>query len=137
MPQATPKLTLQRVLMVHAIHILYARLYAVARTGSVLALFQTRWDPLILEVLAKDHLIGCIFLARQSATVFQIDVIASIEPKQEKWTLCEVFWVLKQYVKKLGIKRIIIRSIEEDIKQALKQCGFESAYYDSVLFIHI
>lgn len=136
-PHFAPKLNFQRVLMVHVINTLLARFSAVGRTGSILALFQNQWNPLILEVFAEDTLIGCIFLNRQSANVFQIDVISSIKPKQEEWIHCEVFLALKQYIKKLGAKRIIIRSIEENMKQTLQLCGFEPAYYDSVLFIDL
>ena len=132
-----PKLNLQRALTVHFTNIIYARLQAAVRTGSVLALFQSRWNPIILEVIAEDKLIGCVFLTRQSVNIFQINAISSVNPNQEEKIMPAVIVTLKKYVKTLGGTQIIIQTIENTMKQILQQSGFEVSFYDDVLFFDV
>lgn len=136
-PQYTSRVTFQRALLIHILHKLFARLSAVARNGSVSTLFQTQWNPLVLEVLANDTLLGCVFLARQSENVFQINVVASVRSKPEEWEDFDVFVELKKYVKRLGATRLIVRSTDEEMKKALQLTGFEAAFYDNVLYLDI
>lgn len=133
-PQPAPKLTLQRALVAHIIRILFVRLHAVASTGSILAIFQSKWDPIILEILTEGELIGCCFIERQSKEVFQINVIAKIAPKQETWMEHDVMAVVKEYLKRLGATRIIVRSNVEEMKNFLKMCGYTSIFSDSILY---
>jgi hypothetical protein len=132
-----PKLNFQRVLTVHVLNILLARLQAVAKTGSVLAFFETFWNPIILEVLKEDKLIGCVFLSRESLTVVQINGIAPIKSTQNDWVIFDVIVELKKYITKFGANRIIIRSIEDELKLVLTKSGFEAAFYDNVLYFDI
>ena len=136
-PQPSPKLTLQRAVMIHLIQKLFARSHAVARTGSVHALFDKMWNPLVLEILAENKLVGCAFVARQSVNVFQINVVSSVKPKQKEWVLADVFLTLKQYLRKFGATRIITRSSEEETKRVLRACGFEGVFYDNVLYLDV
>ena len=131
------KLSFQRALSIHILGMLYSRLSAVSRTGSVLAFFQTRWNPVVLEVLVHGKVIGCIFLLRQSEIVFQLIVFESIPSGRHEWSDSKVLTSLKSYLKGLGIKRIIIKAIEEKTKKRLQTSDFEVAFSDNVLQLDI
>lgn len=135
MSQTVPKWTLVRVLAIHVVHILHARLNAFSKTGSVLSLFQRWWDPIILEILAKGKLIGCCFMARQSGKVFQINVIVTVELEQRKWA--EIRTTVMEYVKKLDGTRIIAISSIEEMTDLLKKFGFRMAFLDDVLYLDL
>lgn len=133
-PLTKPKWTLLRALSVHVAHIIFARLQVVARTSSVQALFQSQWDPIIFDVLTEGRRIGFCFLSRQSAAVFQIDVIGIAEPHLRRRVMSELVSELKKHVRILGATRIIVRADTEEMMNLLKKCGFRSAFLDDVLY---
>jgi len=136
-PQEMPRLTIRRVLTFHLVRILFARLHAVARTGLIFALFQTRWDPIILEVRVDYKLVGYCFMERQSAEVFQVSMIASVGQEREKWAERDILFAAKKYLKTIGASRIFVRSSNKEMKIVLKMCDFKSAFQDNILYLDL
>jgi hypothetical protein len=123
-----------RALAMRLIHIFFARLDAVARIGSISPFFQDQWDPIILEVFAENKLVGFCSLLRQSAQVFEIEVIGILQTERRSFTMRELLKVVKKYVKGgLGATRIIVSTGSEEMVNLFKNCGFKLAFLDDVL----
>ena len=137
LPQSLPKLTLWTVGAFHVTRILLARLHAVARTGSFLALIQSRWDPIILAVLLDHKLLGYCFVGRQSAGVFQISLIADVGQEQDEWAKRYLWVAVKKHLKILGATRIFVRTSTKELKDVLKMTGFNSAIQDNILYLDL
>lgn len=126
-----------RALAIRLVHILFARLDAVARIGSISPLFQSQWDPIILEVFAENKPVGCCSLLRQSAQVFEIEVVGIFQTERKELTMHRVLKAVKKYVKGLGATRIIVSTGSEEMVNLCKNCGFKLAFLDDVLYFDL
>ncbi len=133
--QETPKLTFLRGFALHIVRIVFARSHAVARTGSILAFFRTRWDPIILETTLDCRLMGYCFIERQSAEVFQVSIITGVGHLRARWVEHDILAAALNYMKSLGATRIFVRTSSDEMASILKKCEFNLAFQDSILFL--
>lgn len=136
-PKEIPRLTPWRVLAFHIVRILFARLHAVARTGSIPAIFQNRWNPIILEVFVERKLIGYCFMQRQSAEIFQVNMIAGVRQEQEKCVERDIMFAAKKYLNAIGASQVFVRSSNEEMVSLLQMCDFKSVFQDNILYLDL
>ena len=125
------------VLAIRLLHILYARFNAATRTGSIFTLFQSRWNPIILEVFEEDKLIGCCSLVRNNANVFEIEAIGAMQTEKREVNIREITKAVKEYLRELGATRILISIDLENMADLLRKDGFELAFLDDVLYFDL
>jgi hypothetical protein len=130
----TKKLGILRALAIRFIHILFARLNAVAKTGSIYPFFQNQWDPIITEIFSEKGLVGCFSLIRQSEQVFEIEVIGILNTESRESTMHEIIKIIQKYVKRLGGSRVIVSTGSNKIAELLKNYDFKLAFVDDVLY---
>lgn len=135
--QSTEKWSILRALSIRLVHILFARLNATVRTGSLSPLLQSQWDPITLEIVVEDELMGSCTLVKQSAHVFEMEVIGVVETKRGERAEREVVNAVKKYMRRLGATRIITRPGSEEMADWLKECGFRLAFIDDVLYFDL
>jgi len=133
-PKLPVKLNFQSAFTLHILHTIYAKLSAVARSGSISSAFQSLWNPLVLEVLKGGKVIGCVFLERQSKTVFELESFV-IWSEVEHSIILEVVSGIQEYIKCLGASRIVIKSSDSKLLNVLHSSGFDTAFCDEVLFL--
>ncbi len=131
---STEKWSIMRALTIRLIHILFARLNAVARTWRISSLFESWWDPIFLEIITEGKLIGCCSLVRQSLGVFKIELFGIAETERGKRSEVEAMVAIKKYVKGMGATRIIVSTSSEEMAILFKKCGFRLAFVDDVLY---
>jgi len=120
----------------HLLHIAYSRLSAIAGNGSISSAFQSIWNPLILEILANDKLVGAVFLERCSTDVLELEALI-IWGELEDFALTDVISKVIEYSSVKGASKIIMKTSDEKLGKQLDQCGFNLSFCNSVMSLEL
>jgi GNAT superfamily N-acetyltransferase len=132
------RLTLPKTIITHLFHILLERLIVVSRQGRITPLFQGNLDMIPFKVIADDEIVGFCFLKRLNSRVFEVGLIGVLESKRGLGIGSQAIDLIKQYVKKMGANRLIVRA--SGIKQVagfFTKCGFKQVFSEEVFFFDI
>jgi len=72
-----------RLIITRVVHIWSSRLAIAFQNSSFLPLFQSRWDPIPLEIIANGEPIGCCFLVRLSEDAYELGIIGVLKAKRK------------------------------------------------------
>jgi len=134
----TDRLTLPRTIIIHLFHILLERLIVASQQGRITSLFQSNLDMIPFKVIADDEIVGFCFLKRFNSRVFELGLIGVLKSKRGLGIGSQTIDLIKQYVKKMGANRLIVRA--SGIKQVagfFTKCGFKLAFSEEVFFLDI
>ncbi len=90
------------------------------------------------KVIADDEIVGFCFLKRFNSRVFEVGLIGVLESKRGLGIGSQTIDLIKQYVKKMGATRLIVRA--SGITQAagfFAKCGFKPAFSEEVFFLDV
>jgi hypothetical protein len=119
-------------ILMNLLHIIYTRLSAISRSGSISNVFQPYWNPIILEVSTNNMLVGGVFLEKCSSDVLELEAIF-FWTKLKDSLFAEAILNIVNYAKTQGVSKIIMKSPDEEIGRQLCQSGFNLAISNSVM----
>jgi hypothetical protein len=120
----------------HLLHIVYTRLSAVAKSGSISSGFQSSWNPLIFEISINDKLVGGAFLEKGSNDVLELEAVI-LWAQVDDSVLANIILLILKYAKANGFSKIIMKSSDEKLGKLLSQSGFNLEVYNSVLSMEL
>ena len=127
-------MTVPRTIAVRLTQVLLARLSIALQIGSIIPLFQTRWDPIPFEIVADDEVVGCCFLLRLNPRTVHLGIIGVLKAKQGLGIGAQAVEAIKEYSRKMGARRIIAGTGPRRTAGFFKRCGFKHAFSEQVLF---
>jgi GNAT superfamily N-acetyltransferase len=130
-------ITVLRTIAVRLIHVLLARLSVAARIGSILPLFQTRWDPIPFEIVVNCEVVGCCFLVRLSRKAVELGIIGVLKTKRGMGIGAQAVEAIKEYARKMGVSRMIAGSGPRRTGSFFKKCGFKHGFSEYVLYFNL
>ncbi len=126
-------MTVLSTIAVRFIHVLLARLRVALQIGSIIPLFQTRWDPIPLEISANGEIVGCCFLVRLSPKVVELGIIGVLKHKRGLGIGAQAVEAIKEHAKMMDVSRIIAGSGSRRTAGFFKKCGFKPAFSEEAL----
>lgn len=127
------KMTILRTIAVRLIQVLMARLGIALQIGSIIPLFQRRWDPIPFEIVVNREVVGCCFLVRRSLRATELGIIGVLKTKRGLGIGAQAVETVKEYARKMNISRIIAGSGPRRTGGFFKKCGFKHAFSEYVL----
>jgi GNAT superfamily N-acetyltransferase len=127
-------MTVLRTITIRFLHVLLARMSIALQIGSIVPLFQTRWDPIPFEIVVDDEIVGCCFLLRLNSRAVHLGIIGVLKTKQGLGIGTQAVEAIKEYSRKMGTRRIIAGTGPRETADFFKRCGFTHAFSEQVLF---
>jgi len=127
------QMTIVRAIITRLVHIWSSRLTIAFQNSSIIPLFQSRWDPIPLEIIANGEPIGCCFLVRLSEDAYELGIIGVLKAKRKIGIGALAVEAVKKYLKEKGASRIVAGSGPRRTGGFFMKCGFKLAFSEDTL----